>query len=195
MHVYLDLMQGDSAIEAPVYATVRLKDSYAFEPVPEGVDPKYIKGGQANIWTEKIYNPRHLQYMLWPRGFAVSETLWSPREKKNWDDFIRRVETHFERFDQARIKYATAMYEPIVTVQRNAKQQLVATLNTEVNDITLHYSFDSSYPDEFYPSYTDPLTLPKDISFLRVVGYKHGRQVGRIMSIPVSSLIQRADAK
>lgn len=195
MHVYLDLMQGDSAIEAPVYATVRLQDSYAFEPVPAGVDPQYIKGGQANIWTEKIYNTRHLQYMLWPRGFAVAEVLWSPKETRNWDNFISRVEVHFRRFDEARIKYATSMYEPIVTVRRNDNRQLVVVLKTEVSGVTLHYSFDSSYPDEFYPAYTQPLTLPKDISFLRVVGYKNGRKVGRTMSIPVSSLIQRADGK
>lgn len=195
MHVYLDLMQGDSAIEAPVYATVRLQDSYAFEPVPAGVDPKYIKGGQANIWTEKIYNTRHLQYMLWPRGFAVSEVLWSPKEKKDWDKFISRVEAHFQRFDEGQIKYATSLYEPMVSVQQNEKKQLVVVLQTEVKDITLHYSFDSSYPDDFYPSYIGPLILPKDISILRVVGYKKGRQVGRVMSIPVSSLMQRADSK
>src|SRR5213079_801114 len=44
--VYLDYMQGDEIIEPPVYATLRLKTSYSFEPVPDGVDPKFIKGGQ-----------------------------------------------------------------------------------------------------------------------------------------------------
>jgi hexosaminidase len=41
-----------------------LSKSYEFEPVPDGVDPKYIKGGQANLWTEQIYNMRHLRYMV-----------------------------------------------------------------------------------------------------------------------------------
>ena len=47
-------------MEPPVYATLRLKKAYEFEPVPEGVDAKYIKGGQANLWTEQVYNMRHL---------------------------------------------------------------------------------------------------------------------------------------
>ena len=56
---YLDYMQGDAIIEPHVYATLRLNKAYQFEPVPEGVDAKYIKGGQANLWTEQVYNMRH----------------------------------------------------------------------------------------------------------------------------------------
>src|SRR4030095_2365152 len=32
--VYIDYMQGDAVVEPPVYATLRLKKSYEFEPVP-----------------------------------------------------------------------------------------------------------------------------------------------------------------
>src|SRR6185312_16333455 len=45
--VYLDYMQGDPIYESKVYATLRLKTTYRFEPVPDGVDPKFILGGQA----------------------------------------------------------------------------------------------------------------------------------------------------
>ncbi|HYJ38923.1 MAG TPA: beta-N-acetylhexosaminidase, partial [Chitinophagaceae bacterium] len=51
---YLDYMQSDVITEPRVYATLRLSKAYQFEPVPEGVDPKFIKGGQANLWTEQI---------------------------------------------------------------------------------------------------------------------------------------------
>ena len=71
-------MQGDAAIEPPVYATLRLKTAYEFNPVPEGVNEKLIKGGQGNLWTEQVYNMRHLQYMIWPRAFAIAESVWSP---------------------------------------------------------------------------------------------------------------------
>ncbi len=95
-HVYIDLRQGDPAIEPPVYSQVLLKDSYKFEPVPDGVNPKLIKGGQANLWTEQVYNLRHQQYMTWPRAFAVAEAVWSPKDKKDWNNFIGRVEQHFK---------------------------------------------------------------------------------------------------
>ncbi|WP_315824509.1 family 20 glycosylhydrolase [Paraflavitalea speifideaquila] len=78
-----------------------MKSAYQFEPVPEGVNPSLIKGGQANLWTEQVYNMRHLQYMVWPRGFAVAEAVWSPKAKKDWNNFVGRVEQHFERYEVA----------------------------------------------------------------------------------------------
>ena len=57
---YIDYMQGDASIEPPVYSTLRLKKAYQFEPIPEGVNASLIKGGQANLWTEQVYNMRHV---------------------------------------------------------------------------------------------------------------------------------------
>ena len=116
---YIDYMQGDAMLEPPVYATLRLSKAYEFEPVPEGVEAKFIKGGQANLWTEQIYNMRHLRYMTWPRGFAISESLWSPKSKKNWNNFYKKVESHFARFDAAQKKYAPSMYDPEFKFTKN----------------------------------------------------------------------------
>ncbi|MFM1780178.1 MAG: hypothetical protein RJB49_472, partial [Bacteroidota bacterium] len=146
-NVYVDLMQGDIALEPPVYRTVRLTDSYAFNPVPDGVDAKLVKGGQANMWSEQLYNYRHLQYMMWPRALAISESLWSPNENKNWDNFISRVEEHMARFDVADKKYAPSMYEAIVKVTKNSKGELFVELKNEISGLKIHYSFDNSYPD------------------------------------------------
>lgn len=81
-HAYYDLYQGDPVTEPPTYSMVRLRDSYKFDPVPEGVEPRLILGGQGNLWTEHIQNTRHMQYMLWPRAMAVAEAVWSPKEKR-----------------------------------------------------------------------------------------------------------------
>ncbi|HNO55382.1 MAG TPA: beta-N-acetylhexosaminidase, partial [Chitinophagaceae bacterium] len=116
--VYIDYMQGDASIEPPVYSTLRLKKTYSFEPLPEGVNEKLIRGGQANLWTEQVYNMRHAQYMTWPRALAVAEVLWSPKEKRNWNGFVPRVEKQFERMDAAQVKYAPSMYDPIITVSK-----------------------------------------------------------------------------
>src|SRR5690348_3472413 len=89
---YLDYMQGDPSLEPHVYATLRLKKAYEFEPVPPGVDPKYILGGQANLWTEQVYNMRHAEYMTYPRALAIAEDVWSPKDKKDWNNFAERVQ-------------------------------------------------------------------------------------------------------
>jgi hexosaminidase len=190
---YLDYMQGDAAIEPPVYATLRLKTVYSYEPVPDSVDPKLILGGQANMWTEQVYNTRHLQYMIWPRSMAVAECLWSPKEKKNWDDFAARVEASFPRLDVEQVKYATSMFDAIITPKRDlpAYDSISVDLATEVTGLDIYYSFDNSNPDNFYPKYTGTLSIPRNASMLKVITYRNGKPIGRQIDVPIPDLQRR----
>lgn len=189
--VYLDYMQGDELLEAPVYATLRLNTAYSFEPVPDSVDAKFIKGGQGNLWTEQVYNTRHMQYMIWPRGLAIAECLWSPKEKKNWDWFVKKAEANFERMDLRNIKYARSMFDPIIDVKKDNKDSLQVALSTEVKGLDIYYSFDNSNPDNLYPKYTDPLSIPKESSMLKVITYRDGKPAGRQVDIPITVLKKR----
>jgi len=192
---YLDYMNGDPAIEPHVYSTLRLSKAYQFEPVPDSVDAKYIIGGQANLWTEQVYNMRHAEYMTYPRALAIAETVWSPKAKKNWDNFSQKVEKHFGRLDEAEIKYAPSVYDPIVNVSKAADGQLKIDLSTEIKSLDTYYTFDNSFPDRFYPKYTEALTPPKDAVMLRAITYKGDKPVGRMMTLMISDLKQRADKK
>ena len=194
-YAYIDYMQGDVMIEPPVYATLRLSRSYEFEPIPDGVDPKFIKGGQANLWTEQIYNMRHLRYMVWPRAFAIAEVLWSPKNKRNWNNFYKKVEEHFARFDAAQKKYAPSMYEPEFKFTKNDKNEITVEMKTEVPDISVHYSFDNSFPDNFYPHYSKPVMVPKDAATMKVVTYRGDKQKGRLIVFPIAEMKKRAGVK
>jgi hexosaminidase len=184
-HVYIDLMQGDKAIEPPVYKTVRLRDSYAFNPVPEGVDAKLVKGGQANLWSEQLY-------MTYPRSFAIAEALWSEPANRNWDNFVSRVEAHMARFDVAQKKYAPSMFEPIIEVKRNAVGELMVQLSTEISGLSIHYSFDHSFPDQFYPAATGPVLVPKDATVMKIVTYRGNKAMGRTIDLTINDIIKRA---
>ncbi|HWB92969.1 MAG TPA: family 20 glycosylhydrolase [Puia sp.] len=194
---YVDYMQGDAAIEPPVYATLRLKTTYSYEPVPDSVDPKYILGGQANLWTEQVYNVRHMQYMLWPRSLAVAECLWSPKEKKDWDNFAGRVEDQFPRMDIDQVKYSRSMFDAIITPKKDyaANDSITVELGTEVSGLDIYYSFDNSNPDNFYPKYTGPLSIPKYASWLKVVTYRNGKPIGRQINVPVIDLQRRCGVR
>jgi hexosaminidase len=189
---YLDYMQSDRVMEPHVYATLRLSKTYEFEPVPEGAVAKYIKGGQANLWTEQVYNIRQAEYMTWPRGFALAESVWSPKEKKNFNTFFAKVEKHFERFNEAGIKYAPSVYDPIFKATRAADKRLNVDLSTEVQGLEIYYSFDNSYPDNYYPKYTGILTVPIDATQLRVITYRGNKPVGRMVTMPIEELNKRA---
>ncbi|HVZ95489.1 MAG TPA: family 20 glycosylhydrolase [Chitinophagaceae bacterium] len=194
-YTYLDYMQGDPAIEPHVYATLRLSKAYQFDPLPDGVDPKYILGGQANLWTEQVYNMRHAEYMTWPRAFAIAEDVWSPKANKNWDDFVWRVEQHFRRLDVAQIKYAPSMYDPIINATMNADKKIMVDMSTEIKGLDIYYTFDNSFPDNFYPKYTAPVEVPGDAVQMRVITYRDGKPIGRMITVPVSELKDKAAGK
>lgn len=193
--VYIDYMQSDRIMEPPVYASLRLKKVYQFDPVPDGVDNKLIKGGQANLWTEQVYTLRQAQYMTWPRSLAVAEILWSPDKTRNWNQFVQRLESQFPRFDAAKTKFAPSMYDPEFKVAKKGTSQVEVTLINEVEGLDIHYSFDNSYPDEFYPKYTAPLIVPKDAFQMKVITYRDGKPIGRMITMPVEELKKRAGVK
>ena len=86
-----------------------LIDVYNYEPVPAGLtaeQAKYIWGGQGCLWSEYITNPAKAEYMLFPRLDALSEILWSPKEKRSYPDFLKRLKTQFERYDLMGINYS-----------------------------------------------------------------------------------------
>ena len=189
---YLDYMQADAITEPQVYATLRLSKAYQFEPLPDSVDAQYVKGGQANLWTEQVYNIRQAEYMTWPRGFAIAESVWSPKEKKNWDNFAYKTEKHFKRLDVAETKYAPSVYDPSFEVSKATGGQLKVDLSTELSGLDMYYSFDNSFPDKFYPKYTEALIVPKDAVNLKVITYRGKNPIGRMMTMPIAELKKRA---
>lgn len=192
-YVYLDYMQTDGAIEPPVYASLRLKKVYELEPVPEGVDAKMIKGTQANVWSEQMFNYRHLQYMVWPRAFAVSEVAWSPKKSRNWNEFIGRVEDHFERFNYADRKYAPSIYDPVVRAKKNVKGIFFVDFDSEISGLTIYYSFDNSFPDNHYPKYDGKsVEVPLDAAPMKLISYRNGKPLGRVMTVGIDELKKRA---
>ncbi|MDO5522908.1 MAG: beta-N-acetylhexosaminidase [Bacteroidia bacterium] len=189
-YAYIDYMQGDISTEPRVYASLRLNQTYKFDPIPEGADARYILGGQANLWTEQVTNIRQAEYMTWPRAFAIAESVWSPKEKKDWDKFVAKTEDHFTRFNYAQTKYSPAIYDPIVRITREDEQYFVE-LTPEISGLDIYTSFDSSTPDNFYPKYTEKQLIPKDAVMMRIMTYRGDKPIGRLLSIPVEDLKKR----
>ena len=85
-----------------------LRKVYSFEPVPTGLAPElagHILGAQGNLWTEMVPNLKHAEYMIFPRVFAIAEVTWSPKEARDYDDFLRRLKTDEHRLDQLGVNY------------------------------------------------------------------------------------------
>lgn len=191
-HNYLDYYQGEATAEGAVYAGLRMKKTYGFEPVPEGVEEKYILGNQGNLWSEQLQNIRNVEYMAWPRLMAIAEVAWSPKTSKDWNRFTNKVESHFAILDTLKIKYAKSIYDPIVTTTLNTKGELYAHMEGEINGLDFYYSIDESMPDNYSHHFNAPILIPEDVTILRVMSYQNGKPIGKLLNIPLAALKQRA---
>lgn len=189
-HAYIDYMQGDPTLEPRIYAKLYLKTCYEFDPLPKDVDAKLILGGQANLWTEKVPTFRHATYMTYPRSWAIAEAVWSPVGQKNWPDFVRRVDDHFDRAESANINVSHAVYDPIVTTSVKGSDTLIQ-IGCEHPEAIIHYTIDGSHPDAFSPVYTQPMVMPAGPIVLRTTTYKDGKQLGRVLVLSKDELVKR----
>lgn len=191
-HCYLDLWQGEPSVEPDTYSMCRLSDSYRFNPVPDSVPAEMVLGGQGNLWSESVPTFRHAEYMTWPRGWALAEVLWSGPAKTGWDEFWPRVEKHFERADVAGINYARSMYNAIIMPYKENNECLIK-LSCELKDSDIYYTFDNTDPDSFSPKYFEPLRIPKNATWLRVVTYRNGRPSGKVITLRIDELLKRTE--
>ncbi len=179
---YFDYMQGEPFIERIGGGYLRTKRVYQFEPVPPGVESRFILGGQGNIWTEMIPNYRRVEYMTWPRAQALSEVLWSPTVKRNWDDFVHRMEAQFPRFDQANVNYARCIYDPEISVVNDDKGNMQIVFTPEIKGLDIYYTFDCTFPDNFSEKYNDkPVSIPKGATEIWSITYRSGKPIGRLL--------------
>ena len=94
-YCYLDHAQ-DAPFKEPesIGGYLPLDSVYVYEPIEPSMPQDkvgYLKGVQANLWTEYVVTDEHAEYMYWPRTIAIAETGWSQPEKKDLADFRRRV--------------------------------------------------------------------------------------------------------
>lgn len=109
-HCYFDYCQSKDTAHEPhaIGGFLPLEKVYSFEPIPEGLseDKQHlILGAQGNVWTEYIAYLRHVEYMSFPRLAAIAEITWSPKQGRSYEDFNRRLQTQYRRYDQLGVNY------------------------------------------------------------------------------------------
>ena len=91
-----------------------LEQVYNFEPVPENLsrqEAKLIIGAQANVWTQYMNTPEHVEYMVFPRASALSEVLWSAKASRNYPWFKKRMLEQIKRYDAEGIRYCKTEFK------------------------------------------------------------------------------------
>ena len=91
------------------YSLTPLSKAYNFEPVFHELDvqdARRVLGLEAPMWTEFVPDRARLDYQTYPRLTAFAETGWSPREKKDLEDFRKRLAVFLLRLDELGVEYA-----------------------------------------------------------------------------------------
>jgi hexosaminidase len=109
-HVYLDYYQSKDQAAEPlaIGGFVPLETVYSFEPVPDELEPQFVKhilGGQANVWTEYMPNPKKVEYMAFPRLTALAEVVWTPKVKKDYANYLERLREHLTRLEALDVNF------------------------------------------------------------------------------------------
>ncbi len=144
-----------------------------------------VKGAQANVWGEQIGNSDWANILIWPRLLALAELTWTPYERRNWDDFKRRIPDQREYLKSLGIDLAKE--SPFLTVVQtpDAKSKGVRFhFEHEKIDPQLYYTLDGSEPTLKSKPFTDNI-LVKGPSILSVGIIEDGKLLTPIFKRPV----------
>ena len=114
--MYFDHKQSKNEDSVTIGGYTTIQKVYSYDPIPKALsaeDAKYVLGAQANVWTEYMTNTQKVEYQIFPRMSALSEVLWTPKEKKNWSNFEKRLINQFKRYDWLGINYSKAYFDPV----------------------------------------------------------------------------------
>jgi hexosaminidase len=108
-HTYLDYRQSKDPREPlAIGGFLPLETVYGFEPIPADLEPEFaghVLGAQAQLWTEYMPHPKRVEYMAFPRLTALAEVVWTPTERKNYAEYLRRLEPHLQRLSALDVEF------------------------------------------------------------------------------------------
>ena len=166
-YLYFDYYQAKDVDNEPfgIGGYLPLERVYSYEPMPASLTPeeqKYIKGVQANLWTEYIATFPHAQYMVLPRWAALCEIQWSSPEKKNYADFLSRLPQLIKWYDAEGYNYAKHAFGVQAEFEPNpAEGTMDVTLST-IDNAPVHYTLDGTEPITASPVYEGVLKIKEN---------------------------------
>jgi hexosaminidase len=178
-HCYFDYYQGNPDHEPlAIGGFLPLEKVYSFNPLPEDslndTEKKFILGAQANLWTEYISDFNHLTYMAYPRAMALSEVLWTGKNRKSYVAFCNRLVDHLQRFEKQQVSYAKQVFDiTFSTSNENTPEMTKVELKKSVSRGDIKFTLDGTNPDSKSKSYTSPITL-KNGQTLKAVYFNNG---------------------
>jgi hexosaminidase len=106
--VYLDMKyDADSRPGQSWAGYVEVRHAYDWDPADRlpGVGEDALLGVEAALWSETLRTMTDVQTMTFPRLPAIAEIAWSPRERRDWESFRRRLAAQGPRWNAAGVAF------------------------------------------------------------------------------------------
>ncbi len=163
---YFDYAQSLTGEEDMTDAFLPIDSVYDYEPVPGELnadESKHVLGSQANLWTEWVPDTKRAEYMLLPRMCALSEMVWTQKNLRNYDDFARRMESHYDRFALLGVNFR-------VPTPFSLGGNIMSFADTTIAFSTLpqhsraYYTLDGTEPTQDSRLYENPVVLNRSLT-------------------------------
>lgn len=167
-YLYFDYYQSKKVEDEPlaIGGYLPIEKTYNYEPMPKELtkeEQQYIKGVQANLWTEYIPVFSQVQYMVLPRLGAAAEVQWTDPSKKDYKDFLRRVPRLVAVYDCYGWNCATHVYDVNVDMKADTVNHVLNVQLSTMADDPIYYTLDGQDPTEKSLKYTKPFTIDQSV--------------------------------
>ena len=165
-YLYFDYYQTKDVDGEPlaIGGYLPMERVYSYEPMPQSLTPeeqKYIIGVQANLWTEYIPDFKQVQYMVLPRMAALCESQWCAPEKKNYDEFLKRIIPLVNIYKQKGWNYATHIFDVMLELKPNTEKGTLDAVARTIDNAPIHYTLDGSEPGASSQLYNGVVQIDK----------------------------------
>jgi len=163
-YCYLDYYQTKNT-EDETYGIggyVSVEKVYSLDPLPAELSPeqrKYIIGTQANIWTEYMREPDHVEYMALPRMGAMSEVQWTEQSKRDYKDFLPRLAKMTQLYGKLGYKYSTEIFDVDENIELNKEDKEIKVTLSTFDNAPIYYTLDGTNPTQSSNLYTLPISI------------------------------------
>lgn len=189
-YCYFDYYQSEYIDDEPfgIGGYVPVETVYSFEPAPDILTPEqksHILGAQANLWTEYIKTPEHVEYMLLPRLAALSEVQWMQPEEKNYEEFLDRLPRLVALYDKLGYNYATHIFDVHATLTANFDTNALDVELTTIDGAPVYFTLDGSEPDENSNRYENVFSIDESAE-LKATSIREGGKKSSVYSESIS---------
>lgn len=163
-YFYLDYCQSSDMDSEPlsIGGYLPVEKCYSYEPYTANMtddEKKHIIGVQANLWTEYIKTPEHLEYMLLPRAAALAEVQWCEPQNKSWERFVASIRHYTDIYDLLGYNYAKHIFDAKGKVSVNPDKGVVEVSFSVPERTVVRYTTDGTEPDSTSMVYSEPIPV------------------------------------